>query len=125
MVHCTMPSPELLHCTKAMAVGLRLGRHNSRIEFLDSDAVMRDGGRDAGSPSRSNSCGSVTCRKFRRLGGVFETPGEGRRCACIGAGNCSEMKNSDSCASGPECDKSELGAIICSCKAARTSRTGL
>ena len=55
----------------------------------------------------------------------FETPGEGRRCACIGAGNCSEMKNSDSCASGPECDKSELGAIICSCKAARTSRTGL
>jgi len=55
----------------------------------------------------------------------FETPGEGRRCACIGAGNCSEMKNSDSCTSGPECDKSELGAIICSCKAARTSRTGL
>jgi hypothetical protein len=55
----------------------------------------------------------------------FETPGEGRRCACIGAGNCSEMKNSDSCTLGPECDKSELGAIICSCKAARTSRTGL
>ena len=54
----------------------------------------------------------------------FETPGEGRWCA-IGAGNCSEMKNSDSGASGPECDKSELGAIICSCKAARTSRTGL
>jgi hypothetical protein len=26
MVHCTMPSPELLHCTKAMAVGLRLVR---------------------------------------------------------------------------------------------------
>ena len=46
-------------------------------------------------------------------------------CACIGAGSCSEMKNSDSSASGPECDKSELGAIICSCKAARTSRTGL
>ena len=38
----------------------------------------------------------------------FETPGEGRRCACIGAGNCSEMKNSDSCTSGPECDKIEL-----------------
>ena len=44
---------------------------------------------------------------------------------CAHAGNCSEMKNSDSCTSGPECDKSELGAIICSCKAARTSRTGL
>jgi hypothetical protein len=55
----------------------------------------------------------------------FETPGEGRRCACIGAGNCSEMKNSDSCKQDPQCDKSELGAIICSCKAVRTSRTGL
>jgi hypothetical protein len=55
----------------------------------------------------------------------FETPGEGRRCACVGTGNCSEMKNSDSCKSEPECDKSELGAIICSCKAVQTSRTGL
>src|SRR4029077_452062 len=27
-------------------------------------------GRDASSPSRSNSFGSVTCRKFRRSGGV-------------------------------------------------------
>jgi hypothetical protein len=52
----------------------------------------------------------------------FETPGEGRRCACIGAGNCSEMKNSDGCTSGPQCDKSELGAIIYSCKAVRTHR---
>jgi hypothetical protein len=51
----------------------------------------------------------------------FETPGEGRRCACVGAGNCSEMKSSDSCKSDPECDKSELGAIICSCKAVRTT----
>jgi hypothetical protein len=55
----------------------------------------------------------------------FETPGEGRRCACIGTGNCSEMKSSDSCKSDPQCDKSELGAIICSCKAVRTSRSGL
>jgi hypothetical protein len=55
----------------------------------------------------------------------FETPGEGRRCACIGAGNCNEMKDSDSCKSDPHCDKSELGAIICSCKAGKTSRTGL
>jgi hypothetical protein len=55
----------------------------------------------------------------------FETPGEEPRCACVGAGNCSEMKNSDSCKSDPQCDKSELGAIICSCKAAKTSRTGL
>ena len=54
----------------------------------------------------------------------FETPGEGVRCACIGASDCGEMKNSDSCKSDPECDKSELGAIICSCKAVRTSRTG-
>ena len=75
MVHCTMSWPELLHCTKAMAVGLRLGRHNSRIEFLDSDAFMRDGGRDASNPSRSNSCGSVTCRKFRRLGDVLRRRG--------------------------------------------------
>ena len=55
----------------------------------------------------------------------FETPGEGSRCACIGASDCTEMKNSGSCKSEAECDKGDLGAIICSCKAARTSRTGL
>jgi hypothetical protein len=54
----------------------------------------------------------------------FETPGEGVRCACIGASDCSEMKNSDSCKSEAECDKGELGAIICSCKASRTSKSG-
>ena len=48
----------------------------------------------------------------------FRTPGEGIRCACIGASDCSEMKNSGSCKSEAECDKAELGAIICSCKAA-------
>jgi len=55
----------------------------------------------------------------------FETPGEGRRCACTGATDCSKMKNSDSCKSDPKCDNSELGVIICSCKTAQTSRTGL
>jgi hypothetical protein len=54
----------------------------------------------------------------------FETPGEGVRCACIGENDCGEMKNSDSCKSDPQCDKGELGAIICSCKAARTSKAG-
>ena len=52
----------------------------------------------------------------------FDTPGEGFRCACIGANDCTEMKNSDNCKSEAECDKGELGAIVCSCKAARTSK---
>jgi hypothetical protein len=51
----------------------------------------------------------------------FETLGEGPRCGCIG----SEMKSSDSCKSDPQCDKSELAAIVYSCKAARTSQSGL
>ena len=50
----------------------------------------------------------------------FQTPGEGIRCACIGASDCSEMRNSGSCKSEAECDKGELGAIVCSCKATRT-----
>jgi hypothetical protein len=54
----------------------------------------------------------------------FQTPGEGIRCACIGTRDCSDMKNSGSCKSEVECDKRELGAIICSCKAARTPRQG-
>jgi hypothetical protein len=54
----------------------------------------------------------------------FETPDGEHRCACIGAHNCSEMQKSDSCKSGPTCDHSELGPIICSCKAVRMSRTG-
>jgi hypothetical protein len=52
----------------------------------------------------------------------FETPGEGSRCACIGAHDCTEMKNSDSCKSEAECDKGDLGAIICSCKATHNSK---
>ena len=52
----------------------------------------------------------------------FETPGEGSRCACLGANDCTEMKNSDNYKSEAACDKGELGAIICSCKAARPSK---
>jgi hypothetical protein len=66
--------------------------------------------------SRSDGWATFNC---------FETPEGARRCACIGADNCREMQNSSSCKSGPECDKSELGAIICSCKAVRTSTMGL
>jgi hypothetical protein len=44
---------------------------------------------------------------------------EGVRCACIGTTDCSEMKSSGRCKSDAECDKGELGAVICSCKAAR------
>jgi hypothetical protein len=54
----------------------------------------------------------------------FGTPGKGARCACVGANDCSEMKKSGSCKSDAACDKGELGAIICSCKAARTSKVG-
>ena len=46
----------------------------------------------------------------------FQTPGEGIRCACIGA------SDSGSCKSEAECDKGELGAIVCRCKAARTPK---
>jgi len=46
----------------------------------------------------------------------FETP-EGRRCACVGDVDCSEMRKSDNCKSGLECDNSQLGALICSCEA--------
>jgi hypothetical protein len=55
----------------------------------------------------------------------FESYGGERRCACIGTSDCSQMKSSDSCKSEPKCDNAELGAIVCSCKAAKTSRTGL
>jgi hypothetical protein len=65
--------------------------------------------------ARSNAWATFNC---------FETPEGERRCACIGAYDCREMQKSDSCESGPECDNRQLGAIICSCKAERTSRTG-
>jgi len=54
----------------------------------------------------------------------FQTPGEGPRCACIGANDCTQMKNSDNCKSEAECDRGELGAVVCSCKAARSSNAG-
>jgi hypothetical protein len=54
----------------------------------------------------------------------FETPEGEHRCACTGADNCSEMQKSNSCKSDPTCDHSELGVLICSCKAVWTSRTG-
>jgi hypothetical protein len=54
----------------------------------------------------------------------FETPEGKRRCACIGSVDCSELQKSDSCQSSLECDNRQLGAMICSCKAARTSPTG-
>jgi hypothetical protein len=53
--------------------------------------------------SRSDGWATFNC---------VETPEGARRCACIGADNCREMQNSSSCKSGPECDKSELGAIF-------------
>jgi hypothetical protein len=64
----------------------------------------------------------VGSRGSRAEFNCFQTPGEGIRCACIGASDCSDMKNSGSCKSEVECDKGELGAIVCSCKAARTPK---
>jgi hypothetical protein len=55
--------------------------------------------------------------------GCFDTPGQGRKCACIGENDCDGMEQSGSCKSNPDCDKSELGALVCSCKAARGART--
>jgi hypothetical protein len=53
----------------------------------------------------------------------FESYGGERRCACIGTGDCSQMKTSDSCKSDPRCDTG-LGAIVCSCQAAKDSKAG-
>jgi hypothetical protein len=54
----------------------------------------------------------------------FETPEGERRCACVGADNCAEMKTSDSCKSDAQCDDRALGVIICNCKAAKSVKTG-
>jgi hypothetical protein len=54
----------------------------------------------------------------------FQTPGEGIRCACIGASDCAEMTSSGSCKSEAACDMGELGAIICSCKASHAAKVG-
>ena len=54
----------------------------------------------------------------------FETPEGERRCACVGADNCAEMKTSDSCKSDAQCDDRALGVIICNCKAAKSVKRG-
>ncbi len=52
----------------------------------------------------------------------FDTPDNGRRCACVGSSECDEMQKSGDCKSTPQCDKHELGPMICSCKAARAAK---
>jgi hypothetical protein len=52
----------------------------------------------------------------------FETPKGEWRCAYMGGRNCIELQKSGSCKSGFKCDDSELGAMICGCKAVKTSR---
>jgi hypothetical protein len=52
----------------------------------------------------------------------FDTPGGSYRCACIGANECGDMEKSGYCKSDPQCDKAELGALICSCSARRTAK---
>ena len=64
-------------------------------------------------PSRSFALENYNC---------FDTPNGEHRCACIGMANCSEMKSSGDCNSGPMCDQDQLGAVVCSCNAGRTSR---
>jgi hypothetical protein len=53
----------------------------------------------------------------------FDTPESGQRCACVGSGECDEMLRSGVCKSTPQCDKHELGSMICSCKASRAAKT--
>jgi hypothetical protein len=53
----------------------------------------------------------------------FDTPNGEHKCACIGVAACSEMQQSGNCKSDPICDQDQLGAVICSCNAGRTSRT--
>lgn len=53
----------------------------------------------------------------------FDTPQRERRCACTGGSNCIELEKSGNCKSDFKCDDGELGAIICSCKAVRLSKT--
>ena len=43
-------------------------------------------------------------------------------CACIGAEACAELHKSTRCQSGIECHSSQLGTIICSCKAMRSRK---
>jgi hypothetical protein len=52
----------------------------------------------------------------------FDTPNGEHKCACIGVAGCKEMQQSGNCKSELVCDQDQLGAIICSCNAGRTSR---
>jgi hypothetical protein len=62
-------------------------------------------------------------RPTQAIFSCFDTPDNGRRCACVGSGECDEMLKSGDCKSKPHCDDGELGPIICSCKAARPKVT--
>jgi hypothetical protein len=53
----------------------------------------------------------------------FDTPNGEHKCACIGVAGCKEMQQSGDCKSEVVCDQDQLGAIICSCNAGRTSRS--
>ena len=116
-----LPSIQLSAVEASHAPSMPLGNDVS-LEFTFAATIslsssikisLLDGGRDASCPSRSNSCGAslVGSLDAEAEFNCFATPGEGVRCACIGLNDCSEMKNSDSCKSDPECDKNELGAI--------------
>jgi hypothetical protein len=64
-------------------------------------------------PSRSFALESFNC---------FDTPNGEHKCACIGVAGCKEMQQSGNCKSDLVCDQDQLGAIICSCNARRTSK---
>jgi hypothetical protein len=64
-------------------------------------------------PTRSFALESFNC---------FDTPNGEHKCACIGVAGCKEMQRSGNCKSDLVCDQNQLGAIICSCNAGRTSR---
>jgi hypothetical protein len=64
-------------------------------------------------PSRSFALESFNC---------FDTPTGEHKCACIGVAGCRELQQSGNCKSNLVCDQDQLGAIICSCDAGRTSR---
>ena len=53
----------------------------------------------------------------------FDTPNGEHKCACIGVAGCREFQQSGNCKSDLVCDQDQLGAIICSCNAGRTSKT--
>ena len=50
----------------------------------------------------------------------FEAADGERKCACIGADDCREMRQSGNCKSDTKCDHGELGVMICNCQAFRT-----